>query len=91
MLPPIMDGPSVQPVCHVPAAVKAIAGVPNEISLAATPVSEASLSVTEPGEAPAPGSSLQRMHWPLVDGLLLRGVKMVLINRLGPPRPLFKK
>ena len=59
VLPPIMDGPTVQPVCHVPAAVKAIAGVPNEISLAATPVSEVPLSVMEPGEAPAPGSLLQ--------------------------------
>ena len=59
VMPPIMDGPSVQPVARVPAEVKAIAGVPSEISLAATPVSEAALSVMEPGESPEPSSLLQ--------------------------------
>lgn len=59
VVPPIMDGPSVQPVARVPDEVKAIAGVASEISLAAKPVSEAELSVMAPGEAPEPGSLLQ--------------------------------
>lgn len=59
VVPPIMDGPSVQPVARVSAEVKAIAGTPSEISLAAKPVSEAELSVMQPGEAPEPSSLLQ--------------------------------
>ena len=59
VVPPIMDGPSVQPVARVSAEIKAIAGTPSEISLAAKPVSEAELSVMQPGEAPEPGSLLQ--------------------------------
>lgn len=44
VVPPIMDGPSVQPVTRVSAEIKAIAGTPSEISLAAKPAVKQSQS-----------------------------------------------
>ena len=57
VVPPIIDGPAVRPLDQAPKLAPALAGPAGE-AITATPVSSARPSMTDPGQLPAPGSSL---------------------------------
>ena len=57
VVPPLIDGPAVRPVDQAPKFAPALTGPVGE-TIAATPVSSAKPSMTNPGQLPQPGSSL---------------------------------
>ena len=74
VMPPIVDGPAVQPAASAPRFAQALMGPAPSEAVVATPVSSEKPSVTDPGHAPGVGTFMEwDPHWRPRAGCSSRG------------------